>query len=199
MQTFVIAGTGASQGVASVVYRKLADALDAEVIALPKLGLGACRDSVKHVRDIIAKWSSGPVALVGHSQGGTIAVGVANDFPVAKVVTLGAPLVGCPWAPQWSPFQIGVDLAPYSDFLTSLNGDMSMLAIRGAKDVVVPARYAFRYDMAYTTAGVGHMGLMSDNSTIDTIGEWLDDNSNISYEAPGEDVLGSMQDALSRA
>lgn len=179
MQTFVIAGTGASQAVGSIVYRRMCDALEAELITLPRLGLGACKDSVAYVRDILSRYSSGPISLVGHSQGGTIAVGVAQDFPVERVVTLGAPLVGCPWAPEWSPFQIGVDLAPHSKFLASLSGDGSMLAIRGSKDIVVPPPYAYRHDMAYTDQPVGHIGLISDNRTLDLIGEWIEDRSSV--------------------
>jgi pimeloyl-ACP methyl ester carboxylesterase len=80
------------------------------------------KDTINYIKTQIAKCDEPPL-VIGHSLGGIIGAAIAQDVPVAKLVTMGTPFGGSFAATvvKWfMPTQLMRDIAHQSPVLTSL-------------------------------------------------------------------------------
>lgn len=175
MRRFVIAGTFVSESVAQVAYRPLAEALGAEIVALPNLGLGHTADAAEALGDWL--WDIGEVDLIGHSQGGLVAALIALRNPawVRCVVTLASPLAGTGSAHLSVPVSSVRCMAMGARLTADLTGSPSMLNVVASRDCLVWPRSNARLPGAdHMTFPVGHLRVATDRRVINYVKEWLD-------------------------
>lgn len=121
MRRVIIAGTGVPGPVARIVYGPLARALGAEVVALPRLGLGHIEEACSALARRVVRTAE-PLQIIGHSQGGFAALDLAyrcGDV-IRTVVTLGTPFAGTSLAAYWTPLTAGRCMAPGSRYLATV-------------------------------------------------------------------------------
>jgi pimeloyl-ACP methyl ester carboxylesterase len=108
MKHIIVAGTGLGSTAASLYYAPLADALGGgcELHLLEHWGFAALERSAHKLAGRLQQLDM-PATLVGHSQGGLVAVLAGSLVPdrVARVVTICAPLNGTVLAPAWFPLR----------------------------------------------------------------------------------------------
>jgi hypothetical protein len=175
MQRVIIGGTFVTQTIADLFYGPMAQALDATVVALSALGLDHPTGSLVNVGMHVDQTK--PVQLVGHSQGGVVAVLATNMFNVDKVVTIGAPLKGVAYpVPGIVDFPGLRFLHRSNPALQKLKGDPSIMTISSKRDMVVPPNIAhLEGSIEVHLDKPGHTWLPRDSHVIRLIKEFLDD------------------------
>lgn len=187
---YVIGGTCCPHWGGVIFYNKLLTGLGADLIALPRFGLGPIDETVDDVIKIIERrYRNEPkVDLVGHSQGGLVAVGVANERPdlVDRVVSIAAPLSGAFLASRFNPVPAVRDMAPHSRFISKLYGTKDTLVVSAEHDLVVqPAPAAALEDTEWIVGEKrGHLSVCLDDELIERIdnflsreGEWEEESA----------------------
>ncbi|MDB5179267.1 MAG: Palmitoyl protein thioesterase [Patescibacteria group bacterium] len=99
--TVIIAGTGVNYRMAQRLYGQMvAHGKDVHIMAIPWCGLGPISAATSQLhKEIIGRFGNQPLRLIGHSQGGLIAAGLALSLPeeqVVEVIAIAAPFHGCP-------------------------------------------------------------------------------------------------------
>lgn len=171
-ETIVVTGTFVSELGAHLAYRKLARALDADVVTLNRFGFAHTRISVeKVIRRIEAVGA--PVNLVGHSQGGLVAAIIEQERPelVATAFALGAPLHGTALCNSLLPLSGLRCMARGARLTSTLHAGSNLHCVVGTADhLVVPyASGLLEGAHHHVFAGLGHLGLILDDQVIDLI------------------------------
>lgn len=180
----VVAGTSVAPRMAPVVYGQLADRLSATVHTLSGAGfdhtLRSAAKLEKELEQLAGNTRKLPInggrILVGHSQGGLVALLVAERRPdlVAGVITLGAPIHGTATASRWLPIPavrcMAVDsrlvgMIPPADAFAC-----RVINIVGGRDALVrPKSSGFLDGAEHLTVDAGHLGLILDRKSINFI------------------------------
>ena len=179
VKAHIVAGTLASPPAAAVVYNRLATSLRAPVSTLKQLGLAHTQQSVRKLERELEKlvYLKGDHQideariLIGHSQGGVVALLLAQSRPdlVAGVVTLGAPIHGSPLCDAHSPAAGVRCMARGSRVLGSIvrPGHCRVINIVGRRDrFVFPYRSGFLAGAEHYAFDVGHLDLVHNSAVV---------------------------------
>lgn len=176
-RVLLVAGTGASQPWAGVYYSRITKATGAELVTLPRFGLGHTMRSVDKLVEYIKRIGE-PVVLIGHSQGGLSAALVALHHPelVSATITIAAPLAGTIWCPKNVPVSSLRCMSRESRLCSSWHLIPNMYNIVGTADVVVVPVESGLLDGAEHTVyrGLGHLDLVWNKSVIDRVVQIID-------------------------
>lgn len=179
MRRFIIAGTFVTPTAAEKIYGRLAAALDAEVLTLPGLGMGHTGDSADALCEMLPEFE--PIDLVGHSQGGMVALDLATryQFRVRHCVTLGAPLGGTAWSKHWAPFPSARCMARGSRYTASLRRrgvPVGLHCVAGGGDkLVIPTNTAHVSGARnYVLNDLSHTELATHGAAVELVRDILD-------------------------
>ena len=122
----------------------------------------------------------GTIVVIGHSMGGLVAEhAAALGAPIDGVVTIGTPHQGHNLS-RFGPLPVMREMGTNSAYLrgvAAIPGERPpILVITAAKDRLVP-KSATRPNRPHTlreVPNVGHLGVIFDQSTADTIMKWAD-------------------------
>ena len=88
-------------------------------------------DTITHLRNAVSKDAVPPI-IIGHSLGGVIAVAIAQEVPVAKIVTMGSPFGGSFAASvmRWFiPSQLMKDISQQSPVMVDIQNNTPNIPI----------------------------------------------------------------------
>jgi pimeloyl-ACP methyl ester carboxylesterase len=176
VKRFIIAGTFCPPAAARRIYGPMALAIGAEILTLPRLGMGHTRRSADAVAEMLpqGEWFE----LVGHSQGGMVALDLATraGSRVRRCVTLGAPLGGTSWSPTWAPFSSARCMAPGSRYMAEVRARPGrqwslMHCVAGSRDRLVLPESAAHMPRAwnYVLENLSHTELATHPHSISLV------------------------------
>ena len=176
------AGTKSSWSLVAHTLR--ARGLTVEAMSYPPLGTSVeqlAERLVAEVETILCATGADKVHLVGHSLGGVVIAQALTDRRlngrVDKVITLGSPFGGSPWAGVLPFLDIVRALRPGSPLLrrvasTPLPDDVRWLSVTAALDIIVPGLRSVPSHAqveSITFDGVGHLGMLLSRQVIECI------------------------------
>lgn len=175
MKAVIVAGTTVMPWMAPIAYGKLAEALDAPVHTLQSAGWAHTMLSVAKLERELEQLDDAPV-LVGHSQGGLVALLLAQYRPdlAAGVITLGAPVKGTTRADLRIPIPgvrcMAVDSRVVNRLDSADDFNCRVVNIVGARDaMVIPHWTGFLDGADHYTFDVGHLGLIFNGEVVDFV------------------------------
>ena len=176
------AGTKSSWSLVAHTLR--ARGLTVEAMSYPPLGTSVeqlAEQLAAEVERILCRTGADKVHLVGHSLGGVVIAQALTDRRlngrVDKVITLGSPFGGSPWAGVLPFLDIVRALRPGSPLLrrvasTPLPDDVRWLSVTAALDIIVPGLRSVPSHAqveSITFDGVGHLGMLLSRQVIECI------------------------------
>ncbi|MBV8180615.1 MAG: alpha/beta fold hydrolase [Mycobacterium sp.] len=178
----LVHGFGGAKSQWSLVAQALsARGLSVEAITYAPLGTTVeqlADQLVVEVERTLSRTAADKVHLVGHSLGGVvIALAIADrrlNGRVDRVITLGSPFGGSPWAELLPFFESVRALRPGSPLLrrlasTPLPDGVRWLSVTAALDIIVPGLRSVPFHAQVETVtvnNVGHLGMLLSRQVI---------------------------------
>lgn len=128
-EVIIISGTGApSFGIRHYPYAELVGLYSrigytVHLESIYHLGVGRIEKSLSHLQRVyFSDTDTRQYIVLGHSQGGLLALALGNEHPdrVVAIEIFGAPLYGTRLAPSWTPLPITQALNSHSHWLRGL-------------------------------------------------------------------------------